>query len=88
MQGEDYTKIGKNVNLRVKYFDKYNKEEKFYLDNDSPYFQMIGRAINRDVTIREEFDRNEHDKKYINWDTLKHIHHNLIEYKKQGLFKQ
>ena len=34
MQGEDYTKIGKNVNLRVKYFDKYNKEEKFYLDND------------------------------------------------------
>ena len=82
MQGEDYTKIGKNVNLRVKYFDKYNKEEKFYLDNDSPYFQMIGRAINRDVTIREEFDRNEHNTKEIRWPLLKNINDNLINYKK------
>jgi len=82
MQGEDYTKIDKNVNLRVKYFDKYNKEEKFYLDNDSPYFQMIGRAINRDVTIREEFDRNEHNTKEIRWPLLKNINDNLINYKK------
>ena len=52
MQGEDYEKIGKQLNLRVKYYDKFNKEEKFYLDNDSPYFKMIGRAMNRDITIR------------------------------------
>ena len=82
MQGEDYTKIGKKVNLRVKYFDKYNKEEKFYLDNDSPYFQMIGRAMNRDVTPREEFDRNEHNTKEIRWPLLKNISDNLIEYKR------
>ena len=82
MQGEDYIKIGKKVNLRVKYFDKYNKEEKFYLDNDSPYFQMIGRAMNRDVTIREEFDRNEHNTKEIRWPLLKNIYDNLIEYKR------
>ena len=82
MQGEDYAKIGKKVNLRVKYYDKYNKEEKFYLDNDSPYFQMIGRAINRDVTIREEFDRNEHNTKEIRWPLLKNINDNLINYKK------
>jgi len=82
MQGEDYAKIGKEVNLRVKYYDKYNKEEKFYLDNDSPYFQMIGRAINRDVTIREEFDRNEHNTKEIRWPLLKNINDNLINYKK------
>ena len=63
MQPDDYTKIGKQLNLRVKYYDKYNKEEIFYLNNDSPHFQMIGRAMNRDISIREEYDRNEHNKK-------------------------
>src|SRR5210317_1966253 len=71
MQGSDYEKIGKKLNLRVKYYDKYNKEEIFYLNSDSPYFQMIGKAINRDVTIREEYDRNEHNSKEIKWHILK-----------------
>ena len=63
MQPSDYEKIGKQLNIRVKYYDKYNREEIFYLNNDSPYFQMIGRAMNRDITIREEYDRNEHNRK-------------------------
>ena len=82
MQPSDYEKIGKQLNVRVKYYDKYNKEEIFYLNNDSPYFQMIGRAMNRDVTPREEFDRNEHNTKEIRWPLLKNISDNLIEYKR------
>ena len=81
MQGSDYEKIGKKLNLRVKYYDKYNKEEIFYLNSDSPYFQMIGKAINRDVTIREEYDRNEHNSKEIKWHILKNINDNLKNYK-------
>ena len=81
MQGSDYEKIGKKLNLRVKYYDKYNKEEIFYLNSDSPYFQMIGKAINRDVTIKEEYDRNEHNSKEIKWHILKNIDDNLKNYK-------
>jgi superfamily I DNA/RNA helicase len=81
MQPSDYEKIGKKLNLRVKYYDKYNKEEIFYLNNDSPYFQMIGKAINRDVSIREEYDRNEHNSKEIKWHILKNISDNLQNYK-------
>lgn len=83
MQPSDYEKIGKKLNVRVKYYDKYNKEEIFYLNNDSPYFQMIGRAMNRDVSIREEYDRNEHNRKEIKkFSILKNINDNLKEYKK------
>jgi len=83
MQPDDYTKIGKQLNLRVKYYDKYNKEEIFYLNNDSPHFQMIGRAMNRDISIREEYDRNEHNRKEIKrFSILKNINDNLKEYKK------
>ena len=83
MQASDYEKIGKKLNVRVKYYDKYNKEEIFYLNNDSPYFQMIGRAMNRDVSIREEYDRNEHNRKEIKkFSILKNIDDNLKEYKK------
>jgi len=83
MQPSDYEKIGKQLNVRVKYYDKYNKEEIFYLNNDSPYFQMIGRAMNRDVTIREEYDRNEHNAKEIKrFSILKNIDDNLKEYKR------
>jgi DNA helicase-2/ATP-dependent DNA helicase PcrA len=81
MQPEDYMKIGKKLNLRVKYYDKYNKEEIFYLNNDSPYFQMIGKAMNRDIDIREEYDRNEHNSKEIKWHILKNINDNLKNYK-------
>jgi superfamily I DNA/RNA helicase len=82
MQTSDYEKIGKDLNLRVKYYDKYNKEEIFYLNSDSPYFQIIGKAINRDVSPREEYDRNEHNSKEIKWHILKNISDNLKEYKK------
>ena len=81
IQPSDYEKIGKKLNLRVKYYDKYNKEEIFYLNSDSPYFQMIGKAINRDVSIREEYDRNEHNSKEIKWHILKNISDNLQNYK-------
>ena len=83
MQPSDYEKIGKQLNIRVKYYDKYNREEIFYLNNDSPYFQMIGRAMNRDITIREEYDRNEHNRKEIKrFSILKNIDDNLKEYKR------
>ena len=82
MQPFHYEDLGKELGIRVKYSDKYNEEESHFLTCNDPYFQMIGRAINRDVEIREEFDRNEHDRKQIRWTTLKHIHDNFIKYKK------
>ena len=84
MQPFHYEDLGKQLVIRVKYSDKYNEEESHFLTCNDPYFQLIGRAINRDVSIREEFDRNEHDRKQIKWSTLKHIHDNLMEYKKQA----
>ena len=84
MQPFHYEDLGKQLGIRVKYSDKYNEEESHFLTCNDPYFQLIGRAINRDVNIREEFDRNEHDRKQIKWSTLKHIHDNLMEYKKQA----
>ena len=84
MQPFHYEDLGKQLGIRVKYSDKYNEEESHFLTCNDPYFQLIGRAINRDVSIREEFDRNEHDRKQIKWSTLKHIHDNLMEYKKQA----
>jgi len=65
MQPSDYEAIGKEIGVKVKYYDKYNKEDINYLNCDSPYFQMIGRAINRDISIRDEYDRGEHNKKEI-----------------------
>ena len=82
MQPEDYVKIGKELNIKVKYYDKYNKEEIFYLNIESPYFKMIGRAMNRCTTVREEYDRNEHNKKEIKWYILKNLDENLKAYKK------
>ena len=63
MQPKDYVEIGKELNIKVKYYDKYNKEEIFYLNIESPYFKMIGRAMNRCTTIQKELNRNEHNKK-------------------------
>tara|TARA_Y100001963_G_scaffold7091_1_gene9163 strand:- start:3427 stop:4854 length:1428 start_codon:yes stop_codon:yes gene_type:complete len=81
MQPYHYEDLGKNLNIRVNYVDKYNEEETHYLTCNNPYFQLIGRAINRDVDIREEFDRGEHDRKEIRWNTLKHIYVNFLNYK-------
>ena len=82
MQPSDYEAIGKEIGVKVKYYDKYNKEDINYLNCDSPYFQMIGRAINRDISIRDEYDRGEHNKKEIKWKILKTIDDNLKEYKR------
>ena len=90
MQPEDYVMIGKEVDIKVKHYDKYNKEEIFYLNIDSPYFKMIGRAMNRDTDIEEELGRNEHNKKEIKPWILKDLNANLKEYKRitgQDVFK-
>tara|TARA_R100000773_G_scaffold44450_1_gene45652 strand:- start:1619 stop:3040 length:1422 start_codon:yes stop_codon:yes gene_type:complete len=82
MQPYHYEDLGKQLGIRVKYTDKYNEEETHFLTHKNPYFQIIGRAINRDITIREEFDRNEHDRKEVKWHSLKYIYDNFLEYKK------
>ena len=81
VQPYHYEELGKKLNIRVSFVDKYNEEESHFLTCNNPYFQMIQRAINKDISIREEFDLNEHDRKDINWETLKHISINLEEYK-------
>ena len=84
MQPFHYEDLGKQLGIRVKYSDKYNEEETHFLTCNDPYFQMIGRAINRDTTIRQEFDRNEHDRKEIRWNTLEHIYKNFLKYKESA----
>ncbi len=81
MQPYHYEDLGKRLNIRVSFTDKYNEEETHFLTCNNPYFQMIQRAINKDITIRKEFDLNEHDKKEIDFDTLNHIHRNALLYK-------
>ena len=81
MQPYHYEDLGRRLGIKVNYVDKFNDEETHFLSCNDPYFQMIGRAMNRDITIREEFDRNEHDKKVIEWGTLEHIYDNYLKYK-------
>ena len=81
MQPYHYEDFGKLLNLQVKFYDRYNKDESFYLGFENPYFQIIHRAINRCVSIREEFDLEEHDPKNVEWQPLKHIYDNLKVYK-------
>ena len=82
MQPHHYEALGKKLNIRVNFNDKYNEEETHFLTCNNPYFQMIQRSINKDIPLREEFNLNEHDRKDIDsWDTLNHIYINLQEYK-------
>ena len=82
MQPHHYEALGKKLNIRVNFNDKYNEEQTHFLTCNNPYFQMIQRSINKDIPLREEFNLNEHDRKDIDsWDTLKHIYINLQEYK-------
>ena len=81
MQPYHYEELGKNLNLQVKFYDRYNKDESFYLGFENPYFQIIQRAFNKCIDLKEEFNLEEHDPKHINWTTLKHINKNLINYK-------
>jgi superfamily I DNA/RNA helicase len=81
MQPYHYEELGRRLGIKVNYVDKFNEEETNFLSCNDPYFQMIGRAMNRNITIREEFDRNEHDRKAIEWVTLEHIYDNYLKYK-------
>ena len=73
MQPYNYEEIGKLLGIRVNYSDKYNDEETHYLTCNNPYFQMIGKAINLDIPIRDLFDKNEHDRKQVGWTQLKNL---------------
>jgi len=84
IQPYHYEDLGKKLNVRVSFTDKYNEEETHFLTCNNPYFQMIQRAINKDIDIRKEFDLNEHDRKEIDFDTLNHIHKNLQVYKEKN----
>ena len=88
MQPYHYEDLGKKLNIRVSFNDKYNEEETHFLSCNNPYFQMIQKAINKDIDIRTEFDLNEHDKKQVkDYDTLNHIYRNFLVYKdKNNLF--
>jgi len=81
MQPYHYEKFGKEINVKVKYADKYNKEEINYLTCDNPYFQLIHKAVNKCITPREEYELWEHNPKEILWTTLKYISDNLVKYK-------
>jgi len=83
MQPYHYENFGKKLNVKVKYYDRYNKEESHFLTCDNPYFQLIHKSINRCVNIRKEFDRGEHNNKEVEWSMLKHIYENYLEYKKK-----
>ena len=84
IQPHHYEALGKKLNVRVNFNDKYNDEQTHFLTCNNPYFQMIQRSINKDIPLREEFNLNEHDRKDIeSWDTLNHIYINLQEYKKK-----
>jgi superfamily I DNA/RNA helicase len=81
MQPYHYEEVGKKLNLQIKFYDRYNKDESFYLGFDNPYFQIIQKASNRCVDLKDEFNLEEHDPKDVNWKTLNHISKNLINYK-------
>jgi len=85
IQPYHYEDLGKKLNIRVSFTDKYNEEETHFLTCNNPYFQMIQRAINKDINIKKEFDLNEHDKKQVkDFDTLNHIYKNLQIYKNKN----
>ena len=81
MQPYHYEELGKSLNLQVKFYDRYNKDESFYLGFENPYFQIIQRAFNKCIDLKEEFNLEEHDPKHIDWTTLDHINKNLFNYK-------
>ena len=88
MQPYHYEELGKELNLQVKFYDRYNNDESFYLGFENIYFQIIQRAFNKCISIREEFDLEEYDPKDVDWITLDHINKNLKTYKeKKQLFE-
>ena len=88
MQPYHYEELGKKLNLQVKFYDRYNKDESFYLGFENTYFQIIQRAFNRNVNLKKEFNLEEYDPKDVDWITLDHINKNLSNYKsKKKIFE-
>ena len=88
MQPYHYEELGKKLNLQVKFYDRYNKDESFYLGFENTYFQIIQRAFNRNVDLKQEFNLEEYDPKDVDWVTLDHINKNLFNYKnKKKIFE-
>jgi superfamily I DNA/RNA helicase len=81
MQPYHYEELGKKLNLQVKFYDRYNKDESFYLGFENTYFQIIQRAFNRNVELKQEYNLEEYDPKDVDWVTLDHINKNLKNYK-------
>jgi len=84
MQPYHYEDLGKILNIRVCFEDKNNDQESFYLTCDNLYYQLIGRAKNKDISVRAEYCTNEYPREEVDWDTLNHININLEQYKKKN----
>ena len=84
MQPYHYEDLGKILNIRVHFEDKNNDQESFYLTCDNLYYQLIGRAKNKDISVRAEYCTNEYPREEIDWDILNHININLEQYKKRN----
>ena len=84
MQPYHYEDLGKQLNIRVKFQDKNNDEETHFLTCDNLYYQIIGKAKNKNITVEEEWHTNEYAREDINWDILKHININLEQYKQKN----
>ena len=81
MQPYHYEELGKKLNLHVEFYDRYNNDQSFYLGFENIYFQIIQRAFNKCINLREEFDLEEYDPKKVDWTILNHINKNLINFK-------
>jgi len=84
MQPYHYDDLGKMLNVRVHHQDKFNDTESFYLTSDNLYFQLLGRAQNKNITFKEEYETGDYPKEEIDYDLLRHIALNLDEYKKKN----
>ena len=84
MQPYHYEDLGKILNIRVSYQDKLNQEQFHYLTCVNPYFSLIGKAKNKDISIEEEWQTGDYLNEDMSWDCLNHIAINLKEYKKKN----
>ena len=54
MQPYHYEDLGQLLNIRVRYHDKCKKEETRYVTFDNTYYQLIERAMNKDIALAAE----------------------------------
>ena len=84
MQPYHYDDLGKLLNVRVHHQDAFNDTESFYLTSDNLYFQLLGRAKNRDIPYEKEYESGYYPREEVDFDLLSHIALNLEEYKKKN----